>query len=126
MDDDEVEVAVVVEVAAGQAAAHVAGPEVGTRAGAHVGEPAAAAVVPEDRRVLVGVDLGGLAADVSVGGDEVETAVEVEVGERGAPAGQVAGLGGEARLVGLVMVEQARAGDVRGDARGSRARRRSG
>ena len=44
VDDDEVQVAVVVEVAAGQAAAHVEGPEVIAGAGGDVGEPAAAAL----------------------------------------------------------------------------------
>src|SRR5262249_37669461 len=45
MDDDDVEIAVVVEVAAGQAPARMEGLEVLAHPGGDVGEPAAAAVV---------------------------------------------------------------------------------
>src|SRR5205823_10307108 len=77
VDDDQVQVAVVVEVAAGEASAHVKGPEVVARAGGDVREPAGAGVAPEDRWVLVGIQQGPLAADVAIGGDQVEPAIEV-------------------------------------------------
>ena len=51
------------------------------------------------------IDLGRLAADVAVGGDQVETAVEVQVGQDRAPAGQGAAVDRQARLVGLVLIK---------------------
>ena len=72
MDDDEVEIAVAVEVAAGQPATHVKRLEVRAGAGGDVGESSVPLVSPDDGRVLIGIALGRLGADVAVGGDEVE------------------------------------------------------
>ncbi len=72
------------------------GPEIAAGRGVDIREPPAAAIAAEDRRVRVGSRPARLGADVAVGGDEVEPAVMVEVGEGGAPAGQVPGVDREA------------------------------
>ena len=98
--------------------------EVGAGRRRHVRESAVPGVPPEDRRVLVAVGLGGLAADVAVRHDEVEVAVLVEVGAGGAPAGDRAAVDAEAGGVGPSR-KNGPAGARPGRARGCRARRRS-
>src|SRR5262245_48888477 len=81
VDDDEVEVAVAVEVSRGQPSAQVSRLKIGPRTGRHVAKPTVSLTMPENRRVLVRVGLRGLGADVAVGDHQVEQPVLIEVGQ---------------------------------------------
>ena len=97
VDDQEVEVAVVVEVAPGRAPADELLGEVGARPPGHVDEIPLAVVVRHHGSLAVFV------VGVAVGDEQVEVAVVVEVLKHRAPAGVLAADQGEPGGVGLVL-----------------------
>ncbi len=89
----QVDVAVAVEVAAGEAAADPRLRESAAHRGRHVAERAVALIQKQLRRLRVAdvaADVADGVVDVAVGDDEIERAVEIEVGEDAAEAEPVA------------------------------------
>src|SRR5205823_50876 len=84
--DDDVEPAVVIEVADGEAATDVRLLEEIAAAPAGVLETASADVAQQDRRLLQGGAAGRVANDVAVGDDDVLQTMMVEVDKRRAEA----------------------------------------
>ena len=101
VDHEQVDVAVVVEVGPGGAAAHPLRLEEVARLARHVDEDALAVVARQHRVLRV------LVVRVAVGDEDVEVAVVVVVEEHGAPAGVLAADDGEARAADEVGVELA-------------------
>ena len=106
MNDDEVDVAVRVKIAA--ASPRPMWRFLKVRAGSRgdIGESAVSQISPENRRVLVGIELGRFAADMAVGCKHVEMTVEIQVGQDHSPAGERPAIDGQASLAGLVFVEE--------------------
>ena len=107
VNDDQVEVAVAVEIAAGQPASHVERLEIRACTGGDVGKAAVSLILPDDRWILVGIDLSRLTADMAIGHHQVEITVEVQIGQYRTPTGQWSAVDCQARFAGLILVKDA-------------------